>query len=334
MTSLRLPPFYSGLWGDPVADSRIDLNFKYFKTGIAELPEIATVLRYAAVSDQINETKSAEAVNDDMLLTLSHHYMVEDVLLGICHLMHLDDLTRAEKLFLEDLPYTDSSLQIASYFFAMACLKVEADTDPIEADILVRMPKDELISKVTAMTFTQTESKEFQKVMLKFVQLKVDLYQAQLVQKQSGGTVDVGRFGHDEVYKRETIFGMAFCEDLRTLRVALNLAKHYDVSQFEVCFGHLEHLFINCAQASAIEERLQTENLFDILMQDRNKLKQLLEQRVFPILIGTYYDHIGLYYDLTLKCTATESEKKKLEIHVALLKEIDEHLNGENSSPA
>lgn len=43
----------------------------------------------------------------------------------------------------------------------------------------------------------------------KFCQLETDLCQAELVQQKSGGSVDVGRFGVDEDYKRDSILGMA-----------------------------------------------------------------------------------------------------------------------------
>lgn len=335
MKLLSLSPFYCGLWGDPILESRFEQNFESFHSEVAPLPEIGTRLHYAAVSDRVNGTKSAEAVNDDMLLSLSHQYMIDDILVAISWLLHLNDPKKAEKLFLEDLPYTDHCLEVGSYFFALACARTEAMASSGDPDTFVQMPKDDLISHVTSLeSFASPEAEEFRKLVLKFAQLKLDLHQAQLVQEQSGGTVDVGRFGHDEKYKRDTILGMAFCEGSETLRVALNLAKHYGVSQFEVCFGHLEHLFLNCPHAPAIEERLQQENLLDILTQEKSKLKQQLRQKVFPILIGTNYDHIAVYYDLILRCAEDETEKKETEAFIALLKEVDEHLDGESSFPS
>lgn len=118
------------------------------------------------------------------------------------------------------------------------------------------------------------------------------------------------------------------CEDLETLRVALNLARHYDVPEFDVCLGHLEHLFRSATDPSAIEARLQEEIIEKHLKENKSALWHTLRQKIYPVLRGTNYDVLKVYYHLLLSCSQRESDKKRIEAYMMLLETVNKKLDG------
>ncbi|XP_022671603.1 neuroblastoma-amplified sequence-like isoform X2 [Varroa destructor] len=340
LTKWSVPAFYSGLWGEETLHSRLSSDFhaiKYTEDIFEEssissrtysLPQLATVMHFAAVNDRINGTKSVMSINDDMLLSLASEYLADDVLLALGHLLQLRDVRRAEELFLQQLPYTRHCLQLGGYTFALATISRETQEGHIKGDVFVKMSRDELIKHIESLECHSEDTESLRVLVSKFHQLEADLCRAELVQQQSGGTVDVGRFGHDEQYKRDTILGMALCEDLETLRVALNLARHYDVPEFDVCLGHLEHLFRSATDPSAIEARLQEEIIEKHLKEDKSALWHTLRQKIYPVLRGTNYDVLKVYYHLLLSCSQRESDKKRIEAYMMLLETVNKKLDG------
>lgn len=100
------------------------------------------------------------------------------------------------------------------------------------------------------------------------------------------------------------------------------------MSAFEVCARHVEYLFESGVHPVEIETRLQEEGIEDHLMEDPTALRQSLFQRIYPVLRGTSYDHLKIYYRLLLKCNQKEAYKKRIEAYILLLDTVDEKLDG------
>lgn len=72
---LSVPAFYSGIWTEEALQSRLSGHFTSFDEGFIEdsiipssssnHPQLATVMHFSAVADEVNGTKSIMSMNDD-----------------------------------------------------------------------------------------------------------------------------------------------------------------------------------------------------------------------------------------------------------------------------
>ena len=131
------------------------------------------------------------------------------------------------------------------------------------------------------------------------LRLLADVSEAQQLRRLDGG-VDINRFTTDDLYKRDTIVGLAITTDPAVYSAAVRLAAHYQVSAWEVTFSHLTALFAEeNISPSAIVKRMDQHRMRDILFgEDTETLGRKMVDVIYPSISGRDYGRLGLFFDL------------------------------------
>ncbi|KAG0424434.1 hypothetical protein HPB47_028371 [Ixodes persulcatus] len=277
------------------------------------LTDLLNILRASTISDSVNETspsaENSQETRASVLLGLSRGLFFEDSLLALCCLFAVEQVDQVEEVFL-NLPSTPVVLGLASYFFSLTALMASQAADVCK---LLRRDVADVIEEASRLDTKTVPEKTVRcaELAAKFRRLQADLGQAELLRKQ-GGSVDVARFAEDDRYKAETILGMALTSDQEALRVAVSLARSYDLPLWDVYSCHLEFLFSEGCGVADIEERLCSDGMLDVLSENPDGFRDLLMGRIFPLLDGSDHGVMVFFYSLLEKCAPELPDKGDL----------------------
>ncbi|CAN7992702.1 unnamed protein product [Ixodes hexagonus] len=267
------------------------------------LTDLLNILRASAISESVSETSqstdNSQETRASVLLGLSRGLFFEDSLLAMCCLFAVAQMDQAEEVFV-NLPSTPVVLGLASYFFSLAALVTSQVAD---VDDLLQKDVADIVEEASRLDTGKAPEKVVHcaRLAAKFRRLQADLGQAELLRKQ-GGSVDVARFAEDDRYKAETILGMALTSDREALRVAVSLARSYDIPLWDVYSCHLEFLFLEGCGVADIEERLCSDGMLDVLLGNPSGFRDLLTDRIFPSLDGSDHGVMVFFYSLLENC--------------------------------
>lgn len=296
--------FYWDCWstaGIGLHESHLGASYRLFS-----LPEMANselnLLMWSwrmLVLDSLKEPCPAvgrHRLRDDVLAKLAECLFPQDCLLSLGHLLDLEEVTAAWEP-LTRLPSTEITLQSAAYYFALRIMRHSPDGFAKIASIRPRS----LIERCLSLTKKKGMSKE-QQVCLDFLKrslrLLADVSEAQQLRRLDGG-VDINRFTTDDLYKRDTIVGLAITTDPTVYSAAVRLAAHYGVSAWEVTFSHLTALFDEKELTpNQISLQMDQHRMRDILFSDIETLGRKMVDVIYPSISGRDYGRLSLFFQL------------------------------------
>ena len=117
---------------------------------------------------------------------------------------------------------------------------------------------------------------------------------------ETGLSADINRFTTDDLYKRNTIVGLAIRTYPAVYSAAVRLAAHYQISTWEVAFSHLTALFAEeNISPSAIVKRMDQHRMRDILFgEDVETLGRKMVDVIYLSISGRDDGRLGLFFDL------------------------------------
>ncbi|XP_029845076.2 neuroblastoma-amplified sequence [Ixodes scapularis] len=311
---LAVPAFYESLYRDAYLGKYEPSYDQYdLPKWTTVLTDLLNILRASTISDSVNETspsaENSQETRASVLLGLSRGLFFEDSLLALCCLFAVEQVDQVEEVFL-NLPSTPVVLGLASYFFSLTALMASQAADVCK---LLRRDIADVIEEASRLDTKTVPEKTVRcaELAAKFRRLQADLGQAELLRKQ-GGSVDVARFAEDDRYKAETILGMALTSDQEALRVAVSLARSYDLPLWDVYSCHLEFLFSEGCGVADIEERLCADGMLDVLLENPDGFRDLLMGRIFPLLDGSDHSVMVFFYTLLEKCAPESPDEGDL----------------------
>ena len=298
-----LSVFYWDVWRDGgigLHESHLGASYRLFS-----LPELANselnLLVWSwriRVLDSLEEpyVRSSGRLRDDVLAKLAERLFPEDCLLALGHLLDLEEVDAAWEP-LTRLPSTEITLQSAAYYFALRMIRFSPEGHL--ASIAAR-PRS-LIERCLSIgeTGLSKEQAVCRQLLKRSLRLLADVSEAQQLRRLDGG-VDINRFTTDDLYKRDTIVGLAITTDPAVYSAAVRLAAHYQVSAWEVTFSHLTALFAEeNISPSAIVKRMDQHRMRDTLFgEDVETLGRKMVDVIYPSISGRDYGRLALFFDL------------------------------------
>lgn len=323
-----LPVFYWDVWSCSTIglhESQFGASYRLFS-----IPEMtSSELNLLTGSWRIFVLDSLEqpyvvggvCLNDDVLAKLSECLFPEDCLLAFGHLMDLEKPTRAWES-LTRLPSTEITLQLAAYYFALRMIRFSSNGRAV-----VNSSPRSLIEHCVAFG-EEVELSEEQSIchslLKRCLRLLADVSEAQQLRRLDGG-VDINRFTTDDLYKRDTIVGLAITTDPAVFSSAVRLAAHYGVSAWEVTFSHLTALFAEETIApSLITRRMEEHRMRVILLEDANKLGQRMIEVIYPSISGRDYGRLKLFFEvLSWDATMVNLMEPSATVHIQILNKLE-----------
>ncbi|XP_076354433.1 NBAS subunit of NRZ tethering complex-like isoform X3 [Tachypleus tridentatus] len=267
-----------------------------------------SLVHAALLESTLKETHNSE-VSSEVLLELVQLLLQEDTTLGIAFLLGLSQPEEADELF-KRLPRTALVLQLASYYFA---LQLYASIQPVTVlsdDFYIYSPRY-LIKQVVHVLDTDKVTnfgklKCCASLLRKYNKLLFDFIEAEIL-KTYGGGVDVARFTQDDIYKHETILGLAMTLEKPVLHVAVSLAHKYGLPLWDIYMTHLEFLFTDTSLTTLeLESRLKELRMHETLTSEPEKMCERLQEYVYPSIDGTDHSRLFFYYSLLEECGNVE----------------------------
>ncbi|XP_022250297.1 neuroblastoma-amplified sequence-like [Limulus polyphemus] len=307
----------------------LDFNSTYTRYAHPDLSPsfnvAVSLVRAALLESTLKESHSCE-VSSEVLLELVQLLLQEDTTLSIAFLLGLSQPEEAEELF-KRLPRTALVLQLACYYFA---LQLYANLQPITVlpeDLYIYSPSY-LIKQAVHVLHTD-EVTNFEKLKIcasllrKYNKLLSDFIQAEIL-KTYGGGVDVARFTQDDIYKHETILGLAMTLEKPVLQVAVSLAHKYGLSLWDIYMTHLEFLFSDTSLTTLeLENRVKELRMHETLTSQPEKMCERLQEYVYPNIDGTDHSRLVFYYSLLEECGDIEDcHKITPSSHLKTLKKL------------
>lgn len=318
------PPFYQELIQDPFVDTTLDVYSSYRDVPQENFAEV--LLRTGKLAEAKTEGENLFPATE-VLLQLANDAFPRDMMLALSYLLALPQVLDANRCF-EQQRSSALSLQLAAYYYSLQiysrllpCFKDKNHT-LYQAD-----PRD-LIRLVTQHVSSGSDWPEELQKLIGQLQLYnerlTDFTQAQVLQGLGRG-VDVHRFSSDGQYKKETILGLTETLDDGVYRIAVSLAKRYNVPLWEVYMTHLEFLFTDSGLSTKdIEIRSDSLGLFETLKVDPESFYSHMTKYVLPTVAGSDLSRLLYYYTLldAAGCEPFVSAAVKPESHVKLLKKL------------
>ncbi|KAK7009358.1 neuroblastoma-amplified sequence [Biomphalaria glabrata] len=317
-------PFYASLVKDCYEDSRaLDYSGSY-KDEDNSLS--ANILRTSILEETLTGRKTSEATSE-ALIELAKQSLPRDATLGLAYLMATPKDYDISICF-EEFPSTDISLQLAVYYYALQVYNTLQPVTPPHVYALYRQPPSKIVGRAIQYISSVAESEWPQEVIsllkkLKNYQELLEDYNQACTLKRLGKGVDVIRFADDEVYKRETIFGLTMSLDDEVYNIALSLAQRYGLNLWDVYMCHIEFLFSDSGLSiEDIQARVNKLDLLTTLITRKSDFTDSMMKRIYPILSGT--DLKGLQYFFSLMDCVEDKILCGLNPveHVALLKKL------------
>uniref|UniRef100_A0A3Q3AG74 NBAS subunit of NRZ tethering complex n=1 Tax=Kryptolebias marmoratus TaxID=37003 RepID=A0A3Q3AG74_KRYMA len=325
-------PFYQELIEDPYVDPSQDVYSSYREMPKENFAEVLLRTGKLAEAKTAGETLFPAT---EVLLQLANDAFPRDMMLALSYLLALPQVLDANRCF-EKQCRSALSLQLAAYYYS---LQIYSHLLPCFKDknhTLYQADPKELIRLVTQHVSSYSDwPEELQKLISQlhvYNERLTDFTQAQVLQGLGRG-VDVQRFSTDSDYKKETILGLTETLDDDVYRIALSLAKRYNVLLWEVYMTHLEFLFTDSGLSTKdIEARSDFLKLFETLKGDPEAFYSHMTKYVLPTIEGTDLGRLLYYYTLidAAGCEPYVTTAIKPDSHVKLLKKLRAVANGVN----
>lgn len=302
--------FYSGLFGNAHI-SKLETSYqRYARQDLGQSLEIASSLvRAAFTEDTLKVEAEKSRIDMRVLLDLAKACLPEDATLCLAYLLSLKKVEDAEEIF-KTLPSTPVVLQFACLYYAMKLCSslglnhVFSAIDEFQEDPsnVIRQVLDSMKTTEANHSIQPNEVETALHHLNKYNNMLYDFIQAEILHSIGGG-VDAVRFAKDDVYKQETILGIAMTLDDSVFDIAVSLAHHYKLPLWDVYMAHLEHLFsVGSLSASEIEARVEKIKLLDVLLTDQEKFRDRLVSYVYPNIEGKNHPVLLLYYSFLEQC--------------------------------
>ncbi|XP_034755435.1 neuroblastoma-amplified sequence isoform X2 [Etheostoma cragini] len=325
-------PFYQELIDDPCVELSQDVYSSYKDVPPENFAEV--LLRTGKMAEAKTEGKTLFPATE-VLLQLANDAFPRDMMLALSYLLALPQVLDANRCF-EKQCHSALSLQLAAYYYSLQIYSLLIPCIKDKNHTLYQADPKELIRLVTQHVSAYSDwPEELQKLIS---QLRVynerltDFTQAQVLQGLGRG-VDIQRFSSDPDYKKETILGLTETLEDNVYRIALSLAKRYNVPLWEVYMTHLEFLFTDSGLSTKdIESRSESLGLFDTLKCNPEAFCSHMTKYVLPSVEGSDQGRLLYYYTLldTAGCEPYVTTTIKPESHVKLLKKLRAVANGLN----
>lgn len=325
-------PFYQELIEDPYVDLSQDVYSSYREVPQDNFAEV--LLRTGKLAEAKTEGETLFPATE-VLLQLANDAFPRDMMLALSYLLALPQVLDANRCF-EKQCGSALSLQLAAYYYSLQIYSRLLPCFKDKNHTLYQADPKELIQLVTQHVSSSSDwPEELQKLI---GQLQVynerltDFTQAQVLQGLGRG-VDVHRFSSDSEYKKETILGLTETLDDSVYRIAVSLAKRYNIPLWEVYMTHLEFLFTDSGLSTKdIETRSESLRLFETLKFDPQAFYSHMTKYVLPTVEGSDLSRLLYYYTLldAAGCEPFISTAIKPESHVKLLKKLRAVASGLN----
>ncbi|KAL5481489.1 hypothetical protein EMCRGX_G021658 [Ephydatia muelleri] len=271
-----------------------------------------------------------------------------DTLLMLSYLLALPQVTAADQLF-SKMAVSKVSLQLAIYY---ACLQIYARTAELSDGEPLLCPPATLMSHVISHVIGHSTA-EWPVGVQPAVEL-LQCYRTQLcdhVQAETllglGTGIDVQRFTQDLDYKRETILSLARTMDTNMFKTAQSLAKPHKVAEWELYMALTTWLLTDHRQTYSLviiptcvcslpvsdaQKKLGDPKVAEVLLSNPQETASRLQEDTYPLIPGTKYGLLLVFYTLLQQCAEEEAEIKNgdvdLSIHVSLLKKFKSAVRG------
>ncbi|XP_068198865.1 NBAS subunit of NRZ tethering complex [Antennarius striatus] len=325
-------PFYQDVIADPFVDWSQDVYSSYKDVPKETFAEV--LLRTGKLAEARAEGRTPFPATE-VLLQLANDAFPRDMMLALSYLLALPQVLDANKCFEKQCP-SALSLQLAAYYYSLQICSLLKPCFTNKNHTLYQADPKELIRLVTQHVSAYSDwPEELQKLIQQlhvYNERLTDFTQAQVLQGLGRG-VDVCRFSSDAEYKKETILGLAETLDDGVYRIALSLAKRYNVPLWEVYMTHLEFLFTDSGLSTKdIESRSESLGLFNTLKCNPQAFYNHMTKYVLPTVEGTDQSRLLYYYTLldSAGCEPYVTTTIKPESHVKLLKKLRAVANGLN----
>nr|XP_033793445.1 neuroblastoma-amplified sequence [Geotrypetes seraphini] len=327
-------PFYESVIVNPFIAEAESIYTTYQHSPPESFAEV--LLRTGKLAETKSEGENLFPATE-VLLQLSNNALLKDLTLSLAYLLALPQVVDANKYF-EKQSHSASSLQLAAYYYSLQIYAHLAPCFKDKCHPLYRADVKDLIKMVTKYV-SEYANANWPKEMVTLVEQLhyynerlMDFTQARILQDLGKG-VDVQRFSADAQYKRETVLGLAETLEEHVYHISLSLARHYNVSLWEVYMTHLEFLFTDSGLSTLeIEARAQNLNIFETLKTNPEAFYEHMAKYVYPSIEGR--DHQRLLYYFTLLenfgCSQYVKHSIKPETHIKLLKKLKAVASGLN----
>ncbi|CAE1234400.1 NBAS [Acanthosepion pharaonis] len=317
-------PFYIEVIENSISDKKI-ADLEKFECQLPHSIETSSsILRTAKLEESLTEGEQYRPTTE-VLLRLALATLRTDLTLGLSYLLALPQCELADQCF-SQLPNTALALQLAEFYYSLNIyLALWPDTGPAPAKMF-NYPPSHIISTVAMYLVENPDLPEVQKSVERlqnYCGLSKDYCQAKTLQGLGRG-VDVLRFTEDDNYKHETILGLAMTNEADIFKIAVSLAEHYNLSQWELYMTHLEFLFCESGlDANVLTLCVQEAKLMPTLLENPKQFVQRMKDYVYPFIEGHNHSRLICYYSLLVKCEEYWlDEKIKPSLHVGLLKKL------------
>ncbi|KAL5481479.1 hypothetical protein EMCRGX_G021646 [Ephydatia muelleri] len=259
-----------------------------------------------------------------------------------------EQVTAADQLF-SKMAVSKVSLQLAIYY---ACLQIYARTAELSDGEPLLCPPATLMSHVISHVIGHSTA-EWPVGVQPAVEL-LQCYRTQLcdhVQAETllglGTGIDVQRFTQDLDYRRETILSLARTMDTNMFKTAQSLAKPHKVAEWELYMALTTWLLTDHRQTYSLviiptcvcslpvsdaQKKLGDPKIAEVLLSNPQETASRLQEDTYPLIPGTKYGLLLVFYTLLQQCAEEEAEIKNgdvdLSIHVSLLKKFKSALRG------
>ncbi|KAL5481459.1 hypothetical protein EMCRGX_G021620 [Ephydatia muelleri] len=279
---------------------------------------------------------------------LAMEYSDLDTHLMLSYLLALPQVTAADQLF-SKMAVSKVSLQLAIYY---ACLQIYARTAESSDGEPLLCPPATLMSHVISHVIGHSTA-EWPVGVQPAVEL-LQCYRTQLcdhVQAETllglGTGIDVQRFTQDLDYRRETILSLARTMDTNMFKTAQSLAKPHKVAEWELYMALTTWLLTDHRQTYSLviiptcvcslpvsdaQKKLGDPRIAEVLLSNPQETASRLQEDTYPLIPGTKYGLLLVFYTLLQQCAEEEAEIKNgdvdLSIHVSLLKKFKSAVRG------
>ncbi|KAG8230150.1 hypothetical protein J437_LFUL010401, partial [Ladona fulva] len=284
--------------------------------------------RISWLEQGINEGTS-NSINTDVIVKLSELLLPEDCVLGISHLLSLNDPKLANSCFSHLKTKTEVSLQLAMLFY---CLKIAISVTPIKRrhEMYLHDP-NMLMQYVFGLKKNLPASNEYNMDRLEYYHsLLVDHLQERQLSALGYG-IHLQRFNYDSTYQQDTIVGLALTDDRAAFQFALDLATRHHVPEEKLVAAYVSTIFLSDRLSlDELKSRLSDPKLVEKMKASPGGVVNNLSAYVYPMLDGKDYEKLQFYFDTlvelmendeTLQFTVEDVTLSPQE-HIKLLKNV------------
>lgn len=346
MDSLNIPSFYSDAFESysnfKIKNNELDIDYRHYT-----LPEIKSssqpfsvgqmllrthLLQYDIVRQSDLTKKTPKHLNkiNDLLQELAYFALFHDTPLALGYLKNLNSYEQTEKVFNQLSSKSPVLVYVALYFYSLElCTKLQPKFD------LDNFSIKDTVMKAEAYLIAGRQVENLAELITKYRKLFTDLMKADCL-LSFYPEIDVNRFVNDELYKKDTLLGLAMTEDDQTLENVKNLAIQYNVSLFEVYLSYLENLLtFSAIEVNEMDKRIfENIDLMSALIERNDEVTSVFVDRIYPLISGSDYSKLVLYYKILEKINNDDRERKLQFVnHFKNLKKLKKCFEGAAAGP-